>query len=156
MIEMKRYLPLALALLAAASCEMVDMPVYDTSFVYIATAAGADNATIGSDVDNVNTYYVYLSSGPLAEALTVDFSVTAGAGLTEGVDYEMVTQGGQVSFLPGIYRVPLRIRWKPREVDPAADNTLVVRLTGNSGGFVLGFPGPDATFSALTLKKMNL
>ena len=147
--------PLFPALLATA-CEMVDMPVFDTPFVYIATSAGADNAIVGSDVDNVNTYFIYLSSESLTEELKVDFSVTAGSGLTAGIDYELLAAGGTVSFLPGIYRVPVRIRWKPREVEDAADNTLVIRLTGNSKDFTLGFPGPDATFSKLTLKKMNL
>lgn len=143
--------------MAVSSCEMVEMPIYKTSFVYIATSGGTDSAVIGSDVENVNTYYVYLSTGKFEENVTVDFAVEAGAGLTEGVDYKMVTKGNTLTFLPGIYRMPLRVQWLPNRVNDNADNTLRITLTGsNIQDIVLGMPGPDQRMKSLSLTKKNL
>ena len=144
-----------LSAVMAFSCTK-ELPVYDTPFFYIATQDGASTAVVGSDVENVNTYYVTMSSVSRGGDTVVDFSVTPGSGLKEGIDYEVVTQGTSLTFLPGIYRMPLRIRWKEHVLDDSADNTLTVALTGGTDGFCLGMPGPDAKFSRLVITKKNL
>lgn len=151
----KNILLIALSAVLALSCTK-DLPVYDTPFFYIATQDGASTAVVGSDVENVNTYYVTMSSVSRGGDTVVDFSVTPGSGLKEGIDYEVVTQGTSLTFLPGIYRMPLRIRWKEHVLDDSADNTLTVALTGGTDGFCLGMPGPDAKFSRLVITKKNL
>lgn len=138
------------------SCEMVDMPVYDNPFVYISTSGGTSEEVVSSEADNVNTYYIYLSAKKLDSPLNVYYEIVTGDGLKEGVDYELVSNKSSVTFLPGIYRMPLRIKWKPNIVDDKADNSFVIRLTGNDKDFTLGFPGPDSRFSKLTLTKKNL
>ena len=35
------------------------------------------------------------------------------------------------------------------------DNTLTIRLTGNSKGYNIGFPGPDHIQSQVTIEKRN-
>ena len=151
----KNILLIALSAVLALSCTK-ELPVYDTPFFYIATQDGASTAVVGSDVENVNTYYVTMSSVARSDNAVVDFSVTPGDGLKEGVDYEVVTQGASLTFLPGIYRMPVRIRWKEHVLEDSADNTLTITLTGGTDGFCLGMPGPDAKFSSLVITKKNL
>ena len=128
---------------------------FDEPFVRISTDTGQSSTVVLSDVKNVNTYTVYLSSTPLTEELTVDYEVIVGDGLQSGVDYELVTQGNTLSFLPGIYTMPVRIRWMPHRVDPSKDNTLTIRLTGNSRSFTLGYPGPEHLQRQLVIEKKN-
>ncbi len=151
----KNILLTVLSAVLALSCTK-ELPVYDTPFFYIATQDGASTAVVGSDVENVNTYYVTMSSVSRSVNAVVDFSVTPGSGLKEGVDYEVITQEASLTFLPGIYRMPIRIRWKEHVLDDSADNTLTITLTGGTDGFCLGMPGPDAKFSRLVITKKNL
>lgn len=152
----KNILLMALAALCVAVSCTEELPVYDTPFFCIATQDGAYTAVVGSDVENVNTYYVTMSSVARVDNAVVGISVTPGSGLKEGVDYEVVTQGTSLTFLPGIYRMPFRIRWKEHVLDDSADNTLTIALTGGTEGFNLGMPGPDANYSKLVITKKNL
>lgn len=52
---------MALSAVLAVSCTK-ELPLYDTPFFSIATQDGASTAVVGSDVENVNTYYVTMSS----------------------------------------------------------------------------------------------
>ena len=76
-------------------------------------------------------------------------------GLTEDVDYKVVTTANPLVFLPGINDMPIRIRWLKNPVDPTKDNTVTIRLTGNSKGYNLGFPGPDHVQSEVVIEKRN-
>lgn len=152
--DMKKILYL-LMMVAICSCADQEGEWFDTPFVRISTETGQASTVVLSDVRNVNTYYVYLSSPPLSEELTVSYEVIAGNGLQSGVDYEIVTGGETLSFLPGFYDAPIRVRWIPHRVDPAKDNTLTIRLTGNSRGFHLGYPGPGQLQRQLTIEKKN-
>jgi hypothetical protein len=51
--------------------------------------------------------------------------------------------------------MPVRIRWMPHRVDPSKDNTLTIRLTGNSRSFTLGYPGPEHLQRQLVIEKKN-
>ena len=129
--------------------------VFDQPFVRIATESGASNTIVMSDVKAVNTYMVYLSSPALTESLEVSYEITVGNGLQSGVDYQIVTTENPLVFLPGIYTMPIRIRWLEHRVDPSKDNTITIRLTGNSRNFTLGFPGPDHVQSQMVIEKRN-
>lgn len=129
--------------------------VFDQPFVRIATESGASNTIVMSDVKAVNTYMVYLSSPALTESLEVSYEITVGNGLQSGVDYQIVTTENPLVFLPGIYTMPIRIRWLEHRVDPSKDNTITIRLTGNSRNFMLGFPGPDHVQSQMVIEKRN-
>lgn len=140
--------------MTAVSCTGEDEP-FDHPFIHIMADGGASRIVVNSDVNNVNTYNVYLSSRALDRNLEVSYEVIAGDGLQAGRDFELVTQGGSITFLPGIYDMPIRIRWKPNVVDPSKNNTLTIRLTGNSMGFTLGLPGPDGLQRELVIEKRN-
>ena len=144
-----------LMMVAICSCADQEGEWFDEPFVRISTDTGQARTVVPTDVRNVNTYYVYLSSTPLAEELTVSYEVIVGNGLQSGVDFEVVTRDEVLTFLPGFYDVPFRVRWLSHRVDPTKDNTLTIRLTGNSRGFNLGYPGPDHLQSQLVIEKQN-
>ena len=66
-----------------------------------------------------------------------------------------VTTGNQLTFEPGIYDMPIRIKWLAHPVDETKDNTLTIRLTGNSQNLHLGVPGPDGLQKQLVIEKKN-
>lgn len=137
------------------ACTADEYTPYDTPFIHIMSDNGASKVVIRSDVNNVNTYNVYLSSKPLSENLEVNYQIIVGDGLKAGVDFELVTKGSSLIFLPGIYDMPIRIRWIPNPVDPGKDNTIIIRLTGNNQGVITGLPGPDGLQRELVIEKQN-
>ena len=121
-----------------SSCEK-DKP-YDHPFVYIIQAddaAYAATSTVSSQATVVRTYNICLSSKELSENLIVDYSFNVGDGLKAGIDFERVTTGNQIVFVPGVYSMPIRI-----------ENT--------SLGFTVGFPGPDQLSRQHTIRKINM
>ena len=140
-----------------SSCEK-DKP-YDHPFVYIIQAddaAYAATSTVSSQATVVRTYNICLSSKELSENLIVDYSFNVGDGLKAGIDFERVTTGNQIVFVPGVYSMPIRIRWLPNEIDPLKDNTITIRIENTSPGFTVGFPGPDQLSRQHTIRKINM
>ena len=140
-----------------SSCEK-DKP-YDHPFVYIIQAddaAYAATSTVSSQATVVRTYNICLSSKELSENLIVDYSFNVGDGLKAGIDFERVTTGNQIVFVPGVYSMPIRIRWLPNEIDPLKDNTITIRIENTSLGFTVGFPGPDQLSRQHTRRKINM
>ena len=140
-----------------SSCEK-DKP-YDHPFVYIIQAddaAYAATSTVSSQATVVRTYNICLSSKELSENLIVDYSFNVGDGLKAGIDFERVTTGNQIVFVPGVYSMPIRIRWLPNEIDPLKDNTIMIRIENTSLGFTVGFPGPDQLSRQHTIRKINM
>lgn len=156
-IYLERILFAAVAIfscLFVTSCTDDDEP-YDHPFVYITTDSGLSRVVVNSDVNNVNTYNVYLSSRLLTENFVVNYEIIAGDGLQAGRDFEVVNPATSLTFPPGIYDLSIRIRWKPYPVDPTKDNTLTIRLTGNNMDFTLGAPGPDGLQREVVIEKRN-
>ena len=138
-----------------SSCGDDGPEVFDQPFVRITTPSGTSSQVVLTNVRAVNTYTVYLSSRPVTDSLEVNYEIIVGNGLQEDVDYKIVTTQNPLVFLPGIYDVPVRVRWLKNPVDPMKDNTLTIRLTGNSKGYNIGFPGPDHIQSQVTIEKRN-
>jgi len=137
------------------SCADQEGEWYNEPFVRISTDTGQSRTVVLTNVRNTNTYSVYLSSTPIIDSLEVSYEVIAGDGLEENVDYKVVTAQNPLIFLPGIYDMPIRVRWLKHPVDPAKDNTLTIRLTGNSKMYNLGFPGPGHVQSQVVIEKRN-
>ena len=152
---MKRILGIILAVMLFAGCDRQEFDGYDTPFLSIAASTGASSMVVLSNVNNINTFLVTLSSRMLDKPLTVNYEIAVGDGLQEGVDYELVTTGNQLTFEPGIYDMPSRIKWLAHPVDETKDNTLTIRLTGNSQNLHLGVPGPDGLQKQLVIEKKN-
>lgn len=144
-----------LALVALCGCQNEEFEGFDMPFVKVTTTTGASQTVVLSNVNNINTYVVSVSSKMLTTALVVNYEIVVGDGLQEGVDYELVTTGNQLTFEPGIYDMPIRIKWLAHPVDETKDNTLTIRLTGNSQNLQLGVPGPDGLQKQLVIEKKN-
>lgn len=152
---MKKIIVMLLALVALCSCQKEEFEGFDMPFVKVTTTTGASQTVVLSNVNNINTYVVSVSSKMLTTALVVNYEIVVGDGLQEGVDYELVTTGNQLTFEPGIYDMPIRIKWLAHPVDETKDNTLTIRLTGNSQNLHLGVPGPDGLQKQLVIEKKN-
>ena len=143
--------------LLLSSCEK-DKPYahpYDNN-IQAEAAANATTSTETSQATVVRTYIICLSSKELSENLIVDYSFNVGDGLKAGIDFERVTTGNQIVFVPGVYSMPIRIRWLPNEIDPLKDNTITIRIENTSLGFTVGFPGPDQLSRQHTIRKINM
>lgn len=140
--------------MTVVSCADDEEP-YDNPFIYIEANGGASRVVVNSDVNNINAYNVYVSSRAFSRNLEVSYEITVGDGLQAGRDFEIVTPGNTLTFMPGIYDMPIRIRWKPNRVDPSKNNTLIIRLIGNNMEFTLGLPGPDMLKREVVIEKRN-
>ena len=144
---MKKIIVMLLALVALCGCQKEEFEGFDMPFVKVTTTTGASQTVVLSNVS--------VSSKMLTTALVVNYEIVVGDGLQEGVDYELVTTGNQLTFEPGIYDMPIRIKWLAHPVDETKDNTLTIRLTGNSQNLHLGVPGPDGLQKQLVIEKKN-
>ena len=60
------------------ACTTDEKEPYDTPFIHIMTDKGVSKVIVKSDVNNINTYSVYLSSKPLTENLEVNYQINKG------------------------------------------------------------------------------
>ena len=146
-----------LILLSLLSCLMTGCKevheAVDISFIYFMLDDGTSQTVVTSDVNAINTYYVYLSSKTLSRPLTVTYEIEVGDGLVEGTDYRILTEGNTLTFQPGVYDMPIRIQWLPNPVSADKDNRVIVRLVRNDHGLTMGMPGPDAKNRELIIVK---
>lgn len=142
-------------LIGLISCGKEEHKPYNQPFIHI-MENNASFSTVNFQASIISTYNVYLSSEPLSGNVEVTFEVIAGDGLKEGEDFEMITKGNTIVFLPGIYDNPIRVRWLPSaNFDPKKNNTLTISLTSNSMGFPLGLPGPSQLQKQFVITKIQ-
>lgn len=143
---------LLLAVFAFSACNKDTTTPYDNPFFYIHVN---NNSTVrvASDRSEVVEYKVFFSGKRQFETITLDYDVVVGAGLKEGVDFQIVSNKRQLEFLPGIVEMPIAIRWLSNPLDDAKDNSLVIKLVKNSKNYTIGMPGPDGLQSKLTIVK---
>ena len=140
--------------LMMTGCHINDRVIFDTPFVWFDTASSS-TLTVDATGDFTGTYYVHYSGASLSSALVVDFSIAAN-GLVEGVDYEMVTSGNQLNFMPGIFELPIRIHWMKHELNPQQTYSLTLRLESANQDVVLGMPGPDQLSRQIVINTFML
>lgn len=155
MIKMKHWYILIGVLFIFSACNCNEDIINDNTYLHIMADNGSSNVTIGSDVKNIATYSVFLSSRLISDKFDVSYKITVGDGLTEGIDYQLITTGTTLSFLPGIYDMPIRVRWLPHTVDSTKDNTLKITLVSNTLGLTMGVPGPSGLQRELVITKVN-
>lgn len=136
------------------SCNKDEIEVYDEPFVHI-NFNTLSITNINSNRRDIVSYYIYLSSKPLNKDMILDYAIIIGDGLTEGVDFKILTTENPLLFPSGIYQRPIQIQWLDNVLDPAKDNTITIRLEANNLDVNIGFPGPDANQSELILQKIN-
>ncbi|MDD6151657.1 MAG: hypothetical protein PUB45_04955 [Bacteroidales bacterium] len=149
------------AILAAASifagCDDNVNEVFSDYFVCIKDENESETSTI-KDTSNelVMTYYITLVAPVLEKDVVVSYEIVPGKGLKEGVDYKPVSKARSVTLARGVTRMPVRIIYLKNPVDPEADNTLTITLTGvDRNGITLGYPGPASSFVSHTVTKVH-
>lgn len=134
---------------SAASCNKITL--FDEAFVAFDTAKSSV-VSINATGEFTGSYTLHYTGPKPSAPLVVNFVVTCGNGLAEGVDYEVATAGGKITFMPGIYEQVIKIDWLPHEIDESKDNTVTISLV-SADGVTLGYPGPDKLMKDLVIRK---
>lgn len=142
------------AVFIISACSKDENETYDLRFIHIMHNE-ASTVTVSEKANAVGTYNIYLSAPQFLQPVTVTYKITAGAGLIEGRDYELLTSGTEVTFLPGIYDMPVRIKWLSNPVDISLDNSITIEITQVSNAtYTIGLPGKDKLQRSLVITKI--
>ncbi len=134
---------------SAVSCNKITL--FDEAFVAFDTAKSSV-VSINATGEFTGSYTLHYTGPKPSAPIVVNFVVTCGNGLAEGVDYKVVTAGGKITFMPGIYEQVIKIDWLPHEIDESKDNTVTISLV-SADGVTLGYPGPDKLMKDLVIRK---
>lgn len=134
---------------SAASCNKITL--FDEAFVAFDTAKSSV-VSINATGEFTGSYTLHYTGRKPSAPIVVNFIVTCGNGLAEGVDYKVATAGGKITFMPGIYEQVIKIDWLPHEIDESKDNTVTISLV-SADGVTLGYPGPDKLMKDLVIRK---
>ena len=134
---------------SAVSCNKITL--FDEAFVAFDTAKSSV-VSINATGEFTGSYTLHYTGPKPSAPIVVNFVVTCGNGLAEGVDYKVVTAGGKITFMPGIYEQVIKIDWLPHEIDESKDNTVTTSLV-SADGVTLGYPGPDKLMKDLVIRK---
>lgn len=140
---------LMLIAVSAASCNKITL--FDEAFVAFDTAKSSV-VSINATGEFTGSYTLHYTGPKPSAPIVVNFVVTCGNGLAEGVDYKVATAGGKITFMPGIYEQVIKIDWLPHEIDASKDNTVTISLV-SADGVTLGYPGPDKLMKDLVIRK---
>ena len=140
---------LMLIAVSAASCNKITL--FDEAFVAFDTAKSSV-VSINATGEFTGSYTLHYTGPKPSAPIVVNFVVTCGNGLAEGVDYKVATAGGKITFMPGIYEQVIKIDWLPHEIDEYKDNTVTISLV-SAEGVTLGYPGPDKLMKDLVIRK---
>lgn len=139
-------------MLLLTSCGLDENPVYDLKFIHIMVNESS-SAKVSQKANMIATYNVYLSAPASNETVKVTYEIIVGNGLKEGVDFKLINNDNTLTFLPGIYDMPIRIQWFANPVDPSKDNSIKIKLISNDKGYSIGLPGPAKNQSELIIVK---
>ncbi|WP_294079075.1 hypothetical protein [Proteiniphilum sp. UBA5384] len=153
-MRQKKYIISVLGiLLLFNSCGLDENPVYDLKFIHIMVNESSA-VNVSQRANTIGSYNVYLSAPASNETVAVTYEIIVGDGLKEGVDYKLMSNDNTLTFLPGIYDMPIRIQWMANPVDSSKDNTIKIKLISNDKGYTIGLPGPAKNQSELTITKV--
>lgn len=146
---------LLLAGLVITSCNKDETEPYTLKFIHIMDNESSE-VTVNQNANAIGTYNIYLSSVQFFEPIKVAYTITAGNGLTEGIDYEVISSAREITFLPGIYDMPVRIRWLAHTIDETKNNTITISLvSADNPSYTIGLPGPGQKQRSLTITKVK-
>lgn len=149
---MKKIIQIIAFALLLSACGKYEYTTFNKSFI---SFEGASNYTVSCQATVVNTYFLRVSSKPLKEPLEVELDVKIGDGLTSEADYKLMT-GNKLTFLPGVYTLPFRIQWLPKEIDESKDNSITINIKSCSkSDVIIGMPGPDAIGRQIKIRKIK-
>ena len=146
---------LLLISLITTSCNKDETEPYTLRFIHIMDNESSAVA-VNQNANSIGTYNVYLSSPQFFEPIKVTYTITVGDGLTEGVDYEIISSSREITFLPGIYDMPVRIKWLSHNIDETKNNTISITLVStDNAAYTLGLPGMDQKQKSLVITKVK-
>lgn len=134
---------------STVSCNKITL--FDEAFVAFDTAKSSV-VSINATGEFTGSYTLHYTGPKPSAPIVVNFVVTCGNGLAEGVDYKVATAGGKITLMPGIYEQVIKIDWLPHEIDESKDNTVTISLV-SADGVTLGYPGPDKLMKDLVIRK---
>lgn len=140
---------LMLIAVSSASCNKITL--FDEAFVAFDTAKSSV-VSINATGEFTGSYTLHYTGPKPSAPIVVNFVVTCGNGLSEGIDYKVATAGGKITFMPGIYEQVIKIDWLPHEIDESKDNTVTISLV-SANGVTLGYPGPHKLMKDLVIRK---
>lgn len=147
------------------SCNKDENIVFDSPFISIEALNAASAGPVNTDQEFVGEYMIYLNSPAQSQKIDVTYEIIVGNGLVNGRDYQILTEGTVQNFLPGIYDMPIRIKWLRTcerdadgniindPLDDTKDTTLKIKLIKSNTDFTLGYPGPDQLKKEIVIKK---
>ena len=153
----KQLLTLACTIFMAvtfSSCSKDEVKPFATPFIHIMDN-GSATGSVSENANSVGSYHIYYSTPQFFQPVTVVYKITVGNGLEEGRDYQLINEGTSITFLPGIYEMPIRIKWMANPIDISKDNTIKIELVSNDGGIILGLPGNDLLQKTFTITKVK-
>lgn len=121
-----KYFAFALVL-TLSSCHLNDPVLFKDAFVAF-DLTKSDPTAVNAKSQDIFTYRLHLTSLSRSTPLTVTVGVSCGEGLMEGRDYELISDG-RVIFQQGVYDMPYRIRLLRSNLDPLADNSIMLQIT---------------------------
>jgi hypothetical protein len=137
------------------SCNKDETEPYTLRFIHIMDNESSA-VTVNQSANAIGTYNVYLSSPQFFEPIKVTYNIVAGNGLVEGVDYQIVNNAREITFLPGIYDMPVRIKWLSNPIDDTKNNTITINLVStDNNSYTLGLPGKDQKQKSLVITKVK-
>lgn len=141
-------------MLLLSSCSKDEFVPYNTPFFNI-HVDNRDTVMVNQNRKDEVEYIVNLSAELQYEAVQLQYEIKVGNGLQEGRDFNLKTKGSSLNFVPGMLQRGIKIEWLANPVDPAMDNKIIIKLTGNSKNFGMGVPGPDKRQQQLVIIKTS-
>jgi hypothetical protein len=140
------------SLLLLNSCSKNEYKPFNYPYFHI-HVGNQDSITVRYDRKDEVEYKIYLSAELQYAPIQLQYEIVAGDGLQEGRDYAVKTTAKTLTFAPGLFEKTVRIAWLEHTLDPQKNNTIIIRLLGNSKNFQLGLPGPDKKQQQLVITK---
>lgn len=154
-IKMKKFLICTFITSFLFSCNKSDLEIRQHKFIHIMDRESS-TATVSTQSNSIGTYNIYLSAPTreFMDSVVVEYKIMVGDGLTEGVDYQIINKSNLLTFLPGIYSMPVRIRWIANPIEATKDNSITIELVSNNKNYILGLPGPSQNQKSFKIIKI--
>lgn len=138
-----------------SSCNKQEKEPYNNAFVTIMDNNLSKTEVVWNRKD-IAEYNFSLGGSSFKQDVTVNYSIIVGDGLTEGIDFQKVTNGSQIVIPKGIYEMPIRIKWLENELNNDLDNTIRIKIESVDPAYInIGRPGPDKNYSELIIEKVS-
>ncbi|TAJ11514.1 hypothetical protein DMA11_16470 [Marinilabiliaceae bacterium JC017] len=150
MNRIKIYLLLIGVVSLIFGCNEIDQTYGGPWFVY----TEAESGEVFESDPEILSVPVVVSSNDYSTQTAVTFKVES-ENATEGVDFEILNEGRDLIFEPGVAVQNIDIKFMDND-DADGDLEVIISLvSSNKGDYEIGKPGPDNAFSSYTLTILD-